>query len=61
MAKIEDILHVNQNPYDPQHPQVCLDEIQKVLRLVCMSASRQLRQGASPPRPFSPLTSYKSS
>ena len=26
------MLSVYQRPYDPQHPQVCLDEIQKVLR-----------------------------
>jgi hypothetical protein len=29
---MEDILSVYQRPYDPQRPQVCLDEIQKVLR-----------------------------
>lgn len=29
---MEDILDVYQQPYDPKRPQVCLDEIQKVLR-----------------------------
>jgi hypothetical protein len=29
---MEDVLAVYQRPYDPQRPQVCLDEIQKVLR-----------------------------
>ena len=29
---MEDILAVYQQPYDPKRPQVCLDEIQKVLR-----------------------------
>ena len=29
---MEDILSVYQRPYDPQRPQVCLDEIQKLLR-----------------------------
>lgn len=28
---MEDILAVYQRPYDPRHPQVCLDEIQKTL------------------------------
>lgn len=29
---MEDVLAVYQRPYDPQRPQVCLDEIQKALR-----------------------------
>jgi hypothetical protein len=29
---MEDILDVYQRPYDPKRPQVCVDEIQKVLR-----------------------------
>lgn len=29
---MEDVLSVYQRPYDPKRPQVCLDEIQKVLR-----------------------------
>jgi hypothetical protein len=29
---MEDILDVYQQPYDPDYPQVCLDEIQKALR-----------------------------
>jgi hypothetical protein len=32
VAKMEDVLSVYQRPYDPKRPQVCLDEIQKVLR-----------------------------
>jgi hypothetical protein len=31
VAKMEDVLSVYQRPYDPKRPQVCLDEIQKVL------------------------------
>ena len=29
---MEDVLEVYQRPYDPDYPQVCLDEIQKALR-----------------------------
>lgn len=29
---MEDVLDVYQRPYDPDYPQVCLDEIQKMLR-----------------------------
>jgi len=29
---MEDVLAVYQRPYDPEYPQVCLDEIQKALR-----------------------------
>lgn len=32
VAQMEDILSVYQQPYDPKHPQVCLDEIHKNLR-----------------------------
>ena len=32
VAQMEDILDVYQRPYDPKRPQVCVDEIQKVLR-----------------------------
>jgi len=32
VAKMEDVLSVYQRPYDPQRPQVCLDEIHKALR-----------------------------
>lgn len=32
VAKMEDVLSVYQRPYDPKHPQVCLDEIHKTLR-----------------------------
>ena len=29
---MEDVLAVYQRPYDPKHPVICLDEIQKALR-----------------------------
>jgi hypothetical protein len=32
VAKMEDVLDVYHQPYNPQRPQVCLDEISKVLR-----------------------------
>jgi len=32
VAKMEDVLDVYQREYDPDYPQVCLDEIQKALR-----------------------------
>ena len=32
VAKMEDVLTVYQRPYDPQRPQVCLDEVSKTLR-----------------------------
>jgi hypothetical protein len=32
VAKMEDVLAVYQRPYDPQHPVVCLDEIQQAFR-----------------------------
>jgi len=32
VAKMEDVLSVYQQPYDPKRPQVCLDEISKALR-----------------------------
>lgn len=32
VAQMEEILEVYQRPYDADHPQVCLDEIQKALR-----------------------------
>ena len=32
VAQMEDVLEVYQRPYDPDYPQVCLDEIQKALR-----------------------------
>jgi transposase len=32
VAKMEDVLAVYQRPYDPMHPVICLDEIQKALR-----------------------------
>jgi hypothetical protein len=32
VAKMEDVLSVYEQPYDPKRPMVCLDEIQKALR-----------------------------
>jgi len=32
VAKMEDVLDVYQRPYDPEYPQVCVDEISKTLR-----------------------------
>ncbi len=40
---MEDVLGVSTRPYDPQRPQVCLDE-----------TSRQLLAEVSPPRPVAP-------
>lgn len=43
---MEDVLDVYQRPYDPQRPQVCLDEISKVLR--------STPRGELPPAPGQP-------
>jgi hypothetical protein len=40
---MEDVLEVYTRPYDPQRPQVCLDE-----------TSRQLLAEVNPPRPLAP-------
>jgi hypothetical protein len=32
VAKMEDVLGIYHQPYDPKRPQVCLDEISKTLR-----------------------------
>ena len=32
VAKMEDVLDVYQRSYDPEYPQVCVDEISKTLR-----------------------------
>jgi hypothetical protein len=40
---MEDVLEVYTRPYDPRHPQVCLDE-----------TSRQLLGEVNPPQPVAP-------
>ena len=43
VAQMEDVLDVYERPYDPRHPQVCIDE-----------ASKQLVGEVRPPLPATP-------